>query len=83
MLNSLKKISRSLREKLLSKLVFHKNVSVTLLIVLYIGRFVHIGFLACTRQAVESSKTRNLPTIIFLCYENEGEVIKTEFNSYQ
>jgi len=64
-MNSLKKISGSLREKLLSKLVFHKNMWVTLLIVLYIGRFVHIGFLACSQQTFESSKTRNLPAILF------------------
>jgi hypothetical protein len=82
-MNTLKKISRSLIQKLLSKLVFHKNMWVTLLIVLYIWIFVHIGFLACSRQTFESSKTRNLPAILFLCCENEGEVIKTEFNSSQ
>ena len=82
-MNPLKKISRSLLEKLLSKLAFHKNVWVTLLILLYIGRFVHIEFLACSWHTFESSKTRNLPAILFLCYENKGEVIKTEFNSRQ
>jgi hypothetical protein len=50
---------------------------------LYIGRFVHIGLLACSRQTFSVSKTRNLPTILFLYYENEVEVIKTEFNSSQ
>jgi hypothetical protein len=36
-------MSGSFREKLLSKLVLHKNVWVTLFIVLYIWRFVHIA----------------------------------------
>jgi len=82
-MNSLKKISGLLREKLLSKLVFHKNAWVTLLILLYIRRSVHTGLLACSRQTFEVSKTRNLPAILFLYYENEAEVIKTEFNSSQ
>jgi hypothetical protein len=50
LMNSLKKIGRTLKEKLLSKLAFHKNVSVILLIFLDIGKFVHVGFLACSRQ---------------------------------
>jgi hypothetical protein len=66
-MNSLKKISGSLRGKLLSKLVFHKNAWVTLLIVLYIRRFVHTGLLACSWQTFEVSLTRNLPAVLFFC----------------
>lgn len=38
---------------------------VTLLILLYTERFVNTEFLACTRQTVENSKTRNLPAFFF------------------
>jgi len=56
-------------QKLLSKLEFQKNMWVTLLIFLYIGRFVHIEFLACSRKTFYNSKTRNLPAIFFTLWE--------------
>jgi len=64
---------QQITQKLLSKLEFQKNMCVTLLILLYIGRFVHIEFLACSWKTFESAKTRNLPEIFFLHYLNEGE----------
>lgn len=46
----IKKILRSVRKKLPSKLAFHKNMCVTLLIFLDVRRFLHNGFLMCSRQ---------------------------------
>jgi hypothetical protein len=64
---------QQITQNLLSKLEFQKNTWIALLILMYIGRFVHTEFLACSWKTFDSAKTRNLPEFFFLHYFNEGE----------